>query len=297
MPIEHDFGGQHTELKLSVVEAYLKAFTLALRAKFRDLWYIDAFAGTGSRTTRTTVDAGELLESKPVEVVETRRGSARIAIDVEPAFDHIVFIESNPAYCAELRKLKEQNPTRDIVVVEGDANRAIQDSIGWDGWRSARGVLFLDPYGMEVEWKTLQAIAATRAIDVWFLFPLAGLFRNATRRLSDIDSHKRTALTRIFGSDAWENELYPVESSPDLFGQTERHRQADVQGLERYVKDRLEMIFPKVLKPLSLPIDAKPQRFSLFLCISNPEPKAIGLATRIGNHILKAGISSNVAPR
>ena len=39
--------------------------------------------------------------------------------------------------------------------------------------------MFLDPYGMEVEWKTLQAVAATRAIDVWFLFPLAGLYRQA----------------------------------------------------------------------------------------------------------------------
>ena len=50
---------------------------------------------------------------------------------------------------------------------------------------------------------------------------------------------------------------------------------------------RLETIFPKVLKPLPLPIDRGPQLFSLFLCISNPDPKAIGLASKIGDHILK----------
>ena len=48
----HEFGAQHTELKLSLVENYLKAFTGALRSQFEELWYIDAFAGTGSRTVR-----------------------------------------------------------------------------------------------------------------------------------------------------------------------------------------------------------------------------------------------------
>jgi hypothetical protein len=31
MVVDHEFGAQHTELKLSVVESYLKAFTTALR--------------------------------------------------------------------------------------------------------------------------------------------------------------------------------------------------------------------------------------------------------------------------
>lgn len=296
MSASHEFGGQHTELKLSVVESYLKAFSQALREKFTELWYIDAFAGTGTRTVRTTDSGGGLFEERVVERIDVRRGSAMIALDVRPSFDRLVFIESNPAYCDELRSLRARYSDRDIVIIEGDANRAIQSQIKRDGWSSARGVLFLDPYGMEVEWATLEAVAATKAIDVWFLFPLAGLFRQATRRLTDIDSHKRAALTRMFGSDRWEEELYPREAvvaQHDMFGGTaDRERSEDVAGLERYVRGRLETIFPKVLKPMALPADSKPQRFSLFLCISNPEPKAIGLATRIGNHILKNGISS-----
>jgi three-Cys-motif partner protein len=50
MPVDHEFGAQHTELKLSIIEAYLKRFMTALRPRFAELWYIDAFAGTGSRT-------------------------------------------------------------------------------------------------------------------------------------------------------------------------------------------------------------------------------------------------------
>jgi hypothetical protein len=36
---------------------------------------------------------------------------------------------------------------------------------------------------------------------------------------------------------------------------------------------------------------------ALFFAISNPAPKAIGLATKIADHILKTGRSSQVRPR
>jgi hypothetical protein len=44
---DHEFGSQATELKLSVVEAYLRAFTNALRGKFPQLYYAGTFARTG----------------------------------------------------------------------------------------------------------------------------------------------------------------------------------------------------------------------------------------------------------
>jgi three-Cys-motif partner protein len=66
-------------------------------------------------------------------------------------------------------------------VIQSDANQALQSAIKWNEWHSTRGVLFLDPYGMDVEWDTLRAIANTRRVDVWFLFSLSGLYRQATR--------------------------------------------------------------------------------------------------------------------
>jgi three-Cys-motif partner protein len=292
MAIDHEFGAQHTELKLSIVESYLKAFSTALKPHFTELWYIDAFAGTGSRTVRVEAREGDLIDAAVPERVEQRRGSAKIAIDVSPKFDRLVFIDSKPAHCAALRELADQHKDREIVVVETDANRAIQSTITWDGWKYTRAVMFLDPYGMDVEWGTLDAIAKTKAIDVWFLFSLSGLYRQATRRNTDIDASKRAAVTRILGTDVWEHELYSDMGQRDMFGGQEKQRTADVKGLERYVKARLETIFPKVFEPLALPVQQKPQRFSLFLCISNSEPKALGLATRIANHILKLGSSS-----
>jgi three-Cys-motif partner protein len=74
MPIDHEFGDQHTELKLSIIEKYLKFFTTALRGKFKELWYIDAFAGTGSRTVRHEERAAGLLDAGEPERIERRRG-------------------------------------------------------------------------------------------------------------------------------------------------------------------------------------------------------------------------------
>jgi three-Cys-motif partner protein len=111
MPIDHEFGDQHTELKLSIVEKYLKFFTTALRGKFKELWYIDAFAGTGSRTVRHEERAAGLLDSGEPERIERRRGSARIAVDVKPPFDF------KPPYVAALQELAANYPNRQIVVI------------------------------------------------------------------------------------------------------------------------------------------------------------------------------------
>jgi three-Cys-motif partner protein len=147
MPVDHEFGDQHTELKLSIVEKYLKFFTTALRGKFGELWYIDAFAGTGSRTVRQEERIAGLLDAGEPEKVERRRGSTRIAIDASPPFDLMVFIENKPSYFAALEELRANHPSRRIVVVKDDANDALKRLLATNTWRSTRAVLFLDPYG------------------------------------------------------------------------------------------------------------------------------------------------------
>src|SRR5207248_10863849 len=81
----------------------------------------------------------------------------------------------------------------------------------WSRWRA---VVFLDPYGMQVEWPTIEAIATTRAIDVWILFPLGmGANRLLTRKLEDIPDVWRRSLDRIFGTNEWQNRFYETRSS------------------------------------------------------------------------------------
>lgn len=292
--VTHEFGSQATELKLSVVEAYLRAYTTALKKKFQ-LCYFDMFAGMGTRTVRTSAREENLIDGPAPEKIETRRGSARIALDVKPEFDRVVFAEKNPRYCQALRALASQYPNRVIEVKEGDANEIIREEMKFLPVHHARGVMFIDPYGMNVDWETLTAVGRTGAIDVWYLFSLSGLYRQAAHNIRDIDENKRNALTRMLGTTAWEKELYSKEEQTSLFGREESYRRiANVKTLENYVRQRLGTIFTEVLPPLALPINEKPQMFSLFFAISSHNHKAIALAKRIANHILNSGKPSQV---
>jgi three-Cys-motif partner protein len=194
---------------------------------------------------------------------------------------------------------EKEYPHRQIDIVEGDANAGIKDKIAGQSWNSTRAVMFLDPYGMSVDWSTLEAIQATEAIDVWYLVSLSGLFRQAARRASAVDETKRAVLTRMLGTDDWERAWYrQEEGAEDLFGGTsdERSRTADVEAMETFAWNRLSSLFPKVLKPLRLNDARGVPQFALFFAISNTEPKAIGLAQKIAGHILNSGRSSQVRP-
>jgi three-Cys-motif partner protein len=290
MTTDHEFGSVSTDLKLSLVEGYLKAFATALRPKFPELWYIDAFAGTGVRTIKHKAVEARGFLPEIAERVEQKRGSARIALDTTPAFDRLVFMDKKRSHCEALQSLAAGFPGRRIEIVRGDANQAIREEIASERWAGKRAVMFLDPYGMHVDWSTLELIRRTEAIDVWYLVSLAGLFRQAAHDPKNLTSKKRAAITRMLGTDEWEGAWYRREIITDLLGEVDETAQriADVRAMEAFVNMRLTSLFPKVLPPRLLRNARGVPTFSLFLAISNPEPKAIGLATRIGNHILKA---------
>jgi three-Cys-motif partner protein len=290
---EHEFGGVSTDLKLSIVEGYLGAFTTALRGHFRELIYIDAFAGTGERTVRRDAGPQDIFNTNVAEV-ERLRGSARIAIDIEPAFDKLTFFDRDPKHCEALRALQAANPSRDITVEEGNAADLLDRLLARRTWAGCRGVLFLDPYGMSVPWETLVSVRKTEALDTWYLVSLAGLYRQAARDRAALTPDKRAAITRMLGYAGWEAEWYSGVPQDTLFGGVDEreYRTADVQMIEATVTARLKTLFPAVGGPLTLRNDRGLPMSSLFFLPSNPRRAAYGLAMKIADHILRAGSSS-----
>ena len=207
----HQFGGPWTNQKLAILAGYLKSYTIALQNKpspdklFRKA-FIDAFAGTGYREARSekplTASQGllfpDLAAEEPQSLLD---GSARIALKTEPVFDRYIFIEKSPKRCAQLEELKKDFPRHadSIRVQQGDANEHIQD-LCRKNWSSHRAVLFLDPYGMQVEWKTIEAIASTKAIDLWLLFPLGIGVNRLLKRDGDIRVPRKIAIPLGWGS-------------------------------------------------------------------------------------------------
>jgi len=64
-----------------------------------------------ARTVRVEAREGGLFDAPTSERVEQRRGSAQIAIDVDPKFDRLVFMDTKPTYCAALRDLADRQIT------------------------------------------------------------------------------------------------------------------------------------------------------------------------------------------
>ncbi|MDP1642844.1 MAG: three-Cys-motif partner protein TcmP [Phenylobacterium sp.] len=289
---DHEFGSGLTDLKLSIIAEYLQRYNTALsRQPFFERWYFDAFAGTGERTVRLSGSAEDLLNERVEERIERRRGSARIALDTIPQFHRCIFMEQKKRHALALEALcsEPSYASRKTFVLRGDANRAIQDHIQTVNWKKARAVMFLDPYGMNVEWQTLEAIRRTEAIDLWYLVSLSGLYRQATHRGSALDEKKRAALSRMLGTPAWEKAWYEEDRQRDLLSMLdseETRRTASLDLMEDFVLQRLRSLFPTVLEPLRLKNDRNAPMFSLFFAMSNPSPAAARVAIPIAQHIL-----------
>lgn len=296
----HQFGGAWTEVKLEAIAAYFGYYNNVLRTQPRQdqpfrRWYVDAFAGSGSRTA--DIANGGLLEGRPSEIEQIElAGSARKALQINPPFDELVFIEGHRGRFNDLATLKSDHPFRSIDCRHGEANEELTRLFSARPWVTPSGknwtdraVVFLDPYGMNVEWKTLQMLAATRAVDVWYLFPLEGVTRQLAHKLDRIDGNKQLKLDQIFGTDAWRVELYETHVERDLFEMQTTHsgRAVDKKQIEQYAINRLKTIFSYVSPPMPLVNNSERQLFSL-LCLANPATEAAEkLINRGVNWVLK----------
>ncbi len=295
----HRFGGGWTTAKLDVLAKYLASYTTALKDKpskehpFRK-GYIDAFAGTGYRDARRDDESSQaslllpdLAEKEPQDLLD---GSARLALKTEPRFDRYVFIERSAERCAELEALKTEFPdlAKDIQIRQGDANTEIQDLCKKD-WHSHRAVLFLDPYGMQVEWKTIEAIAETKSIDLWLLFPLGIGVNRLLTRSGDIPASWRRRLNLLLGNESWYDEFYRVERTRTLFGEADHVVKATTETIGRYFNERLKSVFPAVAdEPRVLRNSANCPLYLLCFAVGNE--KGAPIALRIANHLLTKGV-------
>lgn len=294
--VRHIFGSSETERKLDCLRGYLTAYSIALSKQNFARVYIDAFAGTGDRTeTRAVLPSIFGASEASIEEITTP-GSARIAIDTIPAFHSIALIENDPGKVSALRRIADEYPDRQIHIREGDANAEVQRICNRYSWRRERmrGVIFLDPYGMEVSWSTVETIAATQALDCWYFFPLSGLYRNAPKDPLKFDQIKINSLNRVFGTDSWRQDWYASEEpTRDLLGDLfpREKRIADVDTIEKWVHARLGSVFKgTVLPPLRLKHANGAPMASLFFAVSNPSKAAVKVARDIASYILKAGI-------
>ena len=284
MATSQKFGGNWTEEKLNIFTSYLDAYLIALQnQKFKKI-YIDAFAGTGEIETS---DGGQYLV-----------GSAKRALASDKKFDHYYFIEADSQKAGELQDMVNTSfpqMRRIVTIFCGDANEKLAEIISSVNWKFNRGLLFLDPYATQVNWTTLENVAKTKSIDVWYLFPFSALERMLPKN-GKYDKCE-DCIDRLLGDSGWREEFYKKDPQMTLFdlfpesGQSDGERvvkDANPEHIKEYILSRLETIFPCVSKQARIFRNSRRSPMFLFcFAISNESEAAQKLALRIANHILK----------
>ena len=277
------FGGDWTRKKLDILERYLDAYATALKNMKFKLMYVDAFAGTRDIGRRQQ-------EDKEAEMLIKGSASRALKIDDKP-FDRLIFVEKDHDRCRQLRILRQQNSGRDLQIENADANSFLVNKLQED-WEKWRGVLFLDPFATEVEWKTIEQIAGIDALDTWILFPTSAISRMLprSRKPDDISPKMARNLTRVFGDENW-RKLYSVSPQQSLLDrEKEYQRYSGSLGIIKIYKENLCNLFGKrfMEKSKTLKNSKNSPLFEFIFCVGSSNPKAISLAKRIAKYLLYA---------
>jgi three-Cys-motif partner protein len=266
--------GPWAKAKLDILGSYLNAYTTVFqgvnrkrvkqrRTPFKTV-YVDAFAGAGTARIRR----GERTVSDPatLALVETVRdqdpgvqlviaGSPRRALEVAHPFDRYVFVEQAPDRLALLNELATEfgerlGPDR-VVVRAGDCNTYLLNHLldprrDWNVWK---GLVFLDPFGMDVPWETVVRLSATNSIEVFINFPLHMCIQRFMRRNPDeITPGEYDRLDRYFGGRGWFEQAY--ERRTNLFNASEVVKREDAnERLLTWYRERLALNFGHVSPP------------------------------------------------
>jgi len=275
------FGSaQHTARKLDKLEEYLERFTLVLKRQAFELIYFDAFAGTPEIDVGEGARAGFFVD----DIHPFLKGSSERALKFGTKFKRYIFVDSRRQNVLELETLKKIHPdvADRIEIRHSDANKELLQFC--DAWpKMRRAVVFLDPFGNQVAWETIEAIAATEAIDLWYLFP-AGL--GVYRQLANQDAE--ASLDRLFGTPDWRTAFYEERTTQDLFQQRqERIPVATPESITRYMIERLKTTFRGGVLDEWLPLGSDGRHsYSLIFACANPRPQANQLARRLAKGVL-----------
>lgn len=280
MTIEHKFGGDWTEAKLNCLknylESYRKIFTANEKAKYFRTWYVDAFAGTGERAEKTDQALkGGLFGAfdEADDATKYRSGSVDIALSLLSPFDKYLFVEKSASHTNQLRTFlanKHPNAASRIECISGDANEKL---VAWTkkrDWKKDRAVVFLDPYGLQVKWETIRALAATKGVDLWYLFPLGLGPMRMIPRDGNVPQEWSDKLDGLFGTHAWKERFFRPAQQASLFDESPQlERQVSAETVSAFVKERLETCFCKVANGLVLHNSKNSPMYLLCFAVAN----------------------------
>jgi three-Cys-motif partner protein len=252
------------------------------------LAFFDAFAGTGQiELAKTTAPLLDDLEAQ--HFID---GSAQRALQCKPTFDEYVFVEKSMSKVGDLDKLKLQHPeiADRIHVKRGEANHELERFCRERDWRKWRAVIFLDPYGNQVSWQTLEKVAATQAIDLWYLFPAGPGVHRQISGAGTVDATHEESLDRLMGTRDWRTKFIDKKPAADLFdeGRLLSTKTATIESITEFMIERMKTVFEGGVLDEWLLLSTKGIKYALIFASANPNPKVWALASKLAKGVLRS---------
>lgn len=264
--------GAWSQLKLTIVKKYLKPYSQILSNKGFEHFYIDAFSGAGLHKSKKT---RKIIFGSPYNAVNTN-----------PPFKHYYFIDKNLKKLEFLRRYLSINGfKKNITYYNEDSNHIITNELVpyINKSRKRRALCFLDPYGLHLNWNTVEAVGNSNKTDIFINFPWADIQRNILHKRFNtvLDLHK-DRMTLFWGDNSWKEIAF--EETTDLFNKTSYTKVANAkQLLTQAYKERLMKTanFKEVLDPLPIYMSNNVILFYLYFASQQK------VATKIASDIFK----------
>lgn len=199
-------SGDYAKDKLTILQHSVSMFTTSMRGKpWTALNYIDLQAGSGKNRLSPS---GEI-----------RLGSPLVSLTTQHPFGNYFFVESGKQEFAALKTRVQASPLRNRVnLYNQDCNIAIDEIISrlneidrerMPGEWSSLNLAFIDPEGLEIQWKTIEKLGKQSRMDLIINFSTSGITRNASNM---VNIEQETIIDRFFGTARWRDIYKEVES-------------------------------------------------------------------------------------
>jgi|KBSMisStandDraft_5_1062788.scaffolds.fasta_scaffold42506_3 three-Cys-motif partner protein len=272
---KNQFGGSWTEAKMEIVVSYAKAYlTIMNKQSWAKTIYFDGFAGSG------------IIETD--ENDEVKKGTALRILDInEPSsFDIYYFVELNEDHKNELEKRVQRDYFgKNAHIVKADCNeKLIKMADFLKANKSYRALAFIDPYGMSVNWKSIE-ILKELGIDLWILVPTGIGVGRLLKNNGEISKAWLSKLEKFLGLTKEEiiSHFYRKHQVNTLFGHetiVEKEKDA-VNKAGMLYKERLNTVFKFVSDSFVMRNTTNSIMYHFMMATNNPN------AMRIANDVIK----------
>lgn len=287
-PQGEDWGGPWTEKKLQAFSKYVKAY-LNIMKKF-PYWetiYFDGFAGSGTKEKDIKTELYKQLKITEEEE-STYKGAAErvLTLDDDLSFNYYYFIDKKQASLEKLEKTlndKVNLQDKKLSFKSGDANQWIAELSKALKTNKYAALIFLDPFGMQIDWKTIENLKDTRS-DVWILVPTGVIVNRLLDKAGELKFINK--LESFFGIPEAEIKaiFYKQEIKSTLFGEVETISKVakPIEKIAKLYADRMKTIWKHVTEePLRLDNRNGVPIFHFVFASNNPS------AIKIANQIIK----------